>query len=230
MKFFLGLIVGLVFAVAIAAAGAYMAFGDLHDFGDRDKANDITRTYDLTGFDRIEIAGVYEFDVIVGRAFSIEISGAPDEMERVEVSVADGELVLDQTRRKNMRRKWRNRGLDATITLPSLRAIDVSGIVAGDITGVEADEFDADFSGVGSVELEGTCGHLKADISGIGDFNARGLECRTADVSVSGIGDVDIYAEDEIALSVGGIGDVDIYGDPARVDRDTTLFTDVSVK
>jgi len=230
MKFFLGLIVGLVLAVAIAAGGAYMAFGDLHDFGDRDKANDITRTYDLTGFDRIEIGGVYEFDVIAGRAFSIEISGAPDEMERVDVSVADGELILDQTRRKNKRRKWRNRGLDATITLPSLRAIDVSGIVDGDIIGVEADAFDADFSGVGSVELEGTCGHLKADISGIGDFNAKGLECRTADVSVSGIGDVDIYAEDEIALSVGGIGDVDIYGDPARVDRDTTMFTDVSVK
>ncbi|MEM9618102.1 MAG: head GIN domain-containing protein [Pseudomonadota bacterium] len=230
MKFFLGLIVGLILAIGIAAGGAYMAFGDLTDIGERDKSKDITRTYNLADFDMVEIGGVYEFDVTVGGGYSVVVSGAPEEMERVDVSVVDGELILDQSRRENMRRKWRNQGLEATITLPSLRAIDVSGIVDGDISGINADEFDADFSGVGSVDISGTCGHLDADISGIGDFNARDLRCQTADVDISGIGDVDIYASDEIDISVGGIGDVDIHGSPSRVEKDGSLFADISVK
>lgn len=164
MKFFLGLIVGLILAIGIAVGGAYMAFGDLTDIGERDKSKDITQTYDLADFDRIEIGGVYEFDVAVGGAYSVVVSGAPEEMERVDVSVIDGELILDQSRRKNVRRKWRNQGLEATITLPSLRAIDVSGIVDGDLSGIDAEEFDADFSGVGSVDISGTCGHFDADI------------------------------------------------------------------
>lgn len=230
MKFFFGLIIGLVLAIGIAAGGAYMAFGDLSDIGARDKSNDVAQTYDLSGFDRIEIGGVYEFDITAGRAFSVVVSGAPEEMDRVDVSVVDGELILDQTRREKVRRKWRDQGLEATITLPSLRAIDVSGIVDGDITGIDAEEFDADFSGVGAIDMSGTCGHLDANVSGIGDFDAGDLHCKTADVDVSGIGDVDIYAEDEIDISVSGIGDVDIHGSPSRVDKDGSLFSDISVK
>ncbi len=230
MKFFLGLLIGLILAIGIAAGGAYMAFGDLSDIGERDKSNDVTQTYDFTDFDKIEIGGVYEFDIAVGRAFSVTITGAPEEIENVDVSVVDGELILDQSRKQNRRRNWKKQGLDATIHLPSLRAIDVSGIVDGNITGIDSEQFDADFSGVGAVDIDGTCGHLDADISGIGDFDASGLECQTADVDVSGIGDVDIYAAAEIDISVSGIGDVDIHGSPARVNKNGSLFSDISVK
>lgn len=230
MKFFFGLIIGLVLAVGIAAGGAYMAFGDLSDVGERDKSKDITQTYDFTDFDKVEIGGVYEFDVTVGGDYSITISGAPEEMDKIDVSVVDGELILDQDRREKVRRKWRDQGMEATITLPALNAIDVSGIVDGNITGIDAEEFDADFSGVGAVNISGTCGHLDADISGIGDFDASELRCQTADVDVSGIGDVDVYAGDEIDISVSGIGDVDIHGSPSRVEKNGSLFSDISVK
>ncbi len=230
MKFFFGLIIGLVLAVGIAAGGAYMAFGDLSDVGERDKSKDSTQSNDFTDFDKVEIGGVYEFDVTVGGDYSITISGAPEEMDKIDVSVVDGELILDQDRREKVRRKWRDQGMEATITLPALNAIDVSGIVDGNITGIDAEEFDADFSGVGAVNISGTCGHLDADISGIGDFDASELRCQTADVDVSGIGDVDVYAGDEIDISVSGIGDVDIHGSPSRVEKNGSLFSDISVK
>ncbi len=230
MKFFFGLLIGLILAVGIAAGGAYMAFGDLSDVGERDKSKDVTQTYDFVDFDKVEIGGVYEFDIAVGGDYSITISGAPEEMERIEVSVSNGELILDQNRREKVRRKWRNQGMEATITLPALSPIDVSGIVDGNITGVDAEEFNADFSGVGEVDISGTCGHLDANISGIGDFDASELRCQTADVDVSGIGDVDVYASDEIDISVSGIGDADIHGSPTRVEKNGSLFSDISVK
>lgn len=230
MKFFFGLLIGLFLAIGIAAGGAYMAFGDLSNVGERDKSNDITRTYDFTDFDKVEIGGVYEFDVTVGEDYSITISGAPEQMDRIDVSVVDGKLILDEARRENRRRKWKDQGLEATINLPALRALDVSGIVDGEITGIDAEEFDADFSGVGAIEISGTCGHFDADISGIGDFDASELRCQTADVDVSGIGDVDVYASEEIDISIGGIGDVDIHGSPSRVEKNGSLFSDISVK
>jgi len=230
MKFFLGLLVGLFLAIGIAAGGAYMAFGNITDIGERDRSNDITETFDLAGFDGIEITGVYELDVNVGPDFSVVLTGSPEEMGRVEASVKDGALVLDQSRPDRGKRRWRQHGVTAVITLPVLSEIDVSGVIDGEVSGIDAEAFDADFSGVGSVEFSGSCGHLRADISGIGEFDARDLKCKTADVTVSGIGDASIYASEEIDISVSGIGSVDIYGSPSRVDKNGGPFSDITVK
>jgi len=231
MKFFFGLLIGLFFAIGIAVGGAYMAFGNLTEIGERDKSQDISKTYELVGFDRIEIGGVYELDVNVGPEFSVVLSGAPDEMDIVEVSVEDGELVLDREERSHHHgRRWNQHGVTATITLPSLSGLEISGIIDGDVSGIDAEQFKADFSGVGAVELSGACGHLRADISGIGAFDASDLKCKTADVSVSGIGDASVYASDEIDISVSGIGSVDVYGSPSRVDKSGGPISDIDVK
>ena len=89
----------------------------------------ITRNLDLSGFDRIEISGVYELDVRVGSDYSIELSGLEDEMDWVEASVKNNVLTLDQRdRKRGEKRRWRqNReGIDAVITLPSLIGLEVS--------------------------------------------------------------------------------------------------------
>ena len=232
MKFILGLLVGLILAVGIAAAGAYFAFGDLRDidFGDRDRSEDVTETLDLAGFNAIEVGGVFELEVTVGGDFSVVLTGDADEMERVEAKVENGELVLDQRRPDRGKRRWRNQGVTATISLPSLTDIDVSGVVDGEVTGVDAESFSADFSGVGDLDLEGTCGTLKARLSGIGDLDARDLQCAIADVDVSGIGEASVYASEEVDASVSGIGSISIYGSPAKVDKDSSFLADISVK
>jgi putative autotransporter adhesin-like protein len=230
MKFFLGLLIGLFLAIGIAAGGAYLAFGDITDFGDRDKSADITQSYDLADFDGIDIAGVYELDVTVGPDFSVVLTGSPEEMGRVEARVENGDLVLDQRRPTRGERRWRHQGVTAAVTLPALSKIDVSGIIDGDLSGIDAEEFNADFSGVGSIELSGSCGHLRANVSGIGEFDARELKCKTADVSVSGIGDASVYASDGIDITVSGIGSVNIYGSPSRVDKNSSVFSNISVK
>ena len=58
MKIFLGILVGLLLAIGIAAGAVYYAFGDLKDIGDRDRSQDITETYDLMGFNEIDVEGV----------------------------------------------------------------------------------------------------------------------------------------------------------------------------
>jgi len=231
MKFFFGLLIGLLAAVGIAAAAAYYAFGDLKNISfdkDRDRSKDISRTYELAGFDRIDLGGVFELDVTVGGDFSVEVSGAPDDMERVEARVADGELVLDL--RDEKRHRWgKDQSITARVTMPALAGIDVSGVVDGEVRGVDSETFDVSISGVGDMDLSGAGGALTADLSGVGDLDAKDLKCKTADITVSGVGDADVYASESAKATISGIGDIDIYGSPATVEKNAGMFSDISV-
>lgn len=229
MKFLLGLVIGLVLAAGIAAGAAYMAFGDLSDVGARDKSQDIAEVYDLRDFDRVDAGGVYEIDVTVGPDYSVRVEGAPDEMARVEVSVENGVLKLGQ-KRPEKRRIRNNLGLTATITLPLLVGFDIAGVAEADVTGISAEAFKANLSGVGDLNLSGTCDALEANVSGVGDLDAEDLKCKDVEVSVSGIGDASVYASESVEARVSGIGSINVYGDPERVEKHKTFLADISIR
>ncbi len=230
MKFFFGLLIGLLLAVGIAVGAGYMAFGELGDFGERDRSKDVTEQFDLAGFDKIDVGGVYEIDVTVGGDFSVTISGAPEKMARVEATVENGELVLGEARVLRGKGHWRNHGLTAVISMPSLTAIDVSGVVDGEVTGISADQFDAGLSGVGDLDLAGTCGSFNVHVSGVGDLDARELECENVEVSVSGVGDASVFASQSVDASVSGIGSISIYGSPSDIDKNGSFLSSIKVK
>ncbi len=230
MRFFLGILIGLGLAIGIAFAAGYMAFGDLGDVGERDKSKDVTETFDLTGFDKIDIGGVYEIDVTVGGDYSVVISGAESEMERVEAYVENGELYLGSKRPERGKRRWRNQGLTATISLPALGAIDVAGVADGEVTGINAGGFRASLSGVGDLELSGSCETLNANVSGVGDLDAESLECENVDVNVSGVGEATVYASESVEANVSGIGSITVYGSPSQVDKSGGFLSNITVK
>ena len=214
---------GLLGATSLCAAviGASAALAD-------DKRT-VVRTLDLAGFERIEIAGVYDLDVEVGPDYAITLSGPAREMERVEAEVKNGTLYLDRKEQKR-RLNWGNRdSLKAEITLPALSGLTASGVVDGIVRGIDAESFELDLSGVGDVDLEGECGALDADVSGVGDLDAETLECRTVKVDVSGVGDASVYASDSVDASVSGVGDIDVYGEPGDVKKDGGMFASITV-
>lgn len=189
-----------------------------------------TRRLDLNGFDQIEISGVYNLEIEVGSDFFVELSGHTDELDRVKASVSGGVLDLSQRDRKK-KRGWKNDhdGIDAVIRLPSLTALDISGVVDGDVKKIDTDRFTVRISGVGDLELQGTCGSLKARVSGVGELDADKLECRAVDVRVSGVGDASVFASDEVDANVSGMGDIDVYGSPERVTKSDSMFADVTI-
>lgn len=191
--------------------------------------NETTKRLDLRDFERIEISGVYELDVEVGPDFSIILEGDADELDRVKAEVRGGALKLSQ---KDDRSFWRGRnrdGVEATITLPRLSGIDVSGVVDGAVRNIDADDFEIEISGVGDVEFDGRCKTLDASVSGVGDLDAERLECLVVDVSVSGVGDASVYASEEVDARVSGMGDIDVYGSPSRVSKSDSMFAEVTV-
>ncbi len=230
MKLFFGILIGLLLAVGIAGGAAYMAFGDITDIGDRDRSNDITETYDVTGFNEIDIGGVYEVNVRVGPDFSMTLSGAAEEIAISEVDVANGVLTLAQDEPKRGKRRWRNMGLTAEISMPALNRIDVSGVGDVDVEGVAADDFTARLSGVGDLDIDGTCNTLSARVSGVGDLDAGDLKCADVSVRVSGVGSAEVYASTSVDASVGGIGSINIYGSPSQVEKSGGFLSDITIK
>ncbi len=207
--------------LAFAAASAALAGDD----------SIVTKKLDLEGFDRIDVSGVYELDVRVGPSFSIELSGRGHEMNRVEASVKNGVLHLDQrdeTRKE--KRMWRNnKGIDAVITLPALNGLEVSGVVEGSISDIDSADFEVNISGVGDIELDGECGRFDAHVSGVGDLDADALECSVVNITLSGVGDASVYAREEVDARVSGMGDIDVYGSPPKVSKSKSMFADVTI-
>lgn len=232
MKFLVGLVIGAIIAAAIGAGAIAIAFGELDDveIGDRDKTKDVTQDFDLRDFDRIDVAGVYELEVSVGPEFSVTLAGPEDEMNRVEARVDNGELVLDQKKReKGEKRHFNRHGVTATISMPALSALDISGVVDGEISGIAGGDFAIDLSGVGDVELSGACEALTARVSGVGDLDAEELKCKSVKVSVSGVGDASVYASEAVEASISGMGDIDVYGSPANVEKNGGMFSHIEV-
>ncbi len=230
MKLIFGILIGLVLAVGIAGGAAYMAFGDITDIGERDKGNDITQNYEIAGFNEIDIGGVYEVDIRVGPDFSVTLSGAEEEMARADVVVERGVLHLTQEELRGGKRRWRNMGLTAQISLPALNAIKVAGVADVDVDGVAADDFTLRLAGVGEIDVAGTCNGLTASVSGVGELDAADLKCADVDVRVSGVGEAKVYASQSVDASVGGIGSITVYGSPARVEKSSGFLADIKVK
>lgn len=207
-------------ALVLAAAGASFA----------DDEETVEQELSLSGFDRLTVSGVYELDVRVGKDYSIRLSGPKYEMDRAEISVKDGALVLGQRDRRKGEKKRNNRdGVEAVITLPSLTGLKVSGVVEGRIADVDAERFEVRISGVGDVAIDGECGALEAHLSGVGDLDAKGLECGKADIQVSGVGSAVVFASEEVDADVSGMGDIDVYGSPQSVRKSKGMFADITV-
>lgn len=219
-------IAGVVFV--LGASNAAQAAGLFGFFSGSGKRKQVSQTYPLKGFDRIETSGVYDLQVNVGRKFAIHLSGSEEQLAKVDVKVKDGKLVLKQHKHTTFF-GIHHHGITAEISLPKLSGLNIIGVGDANVTGVSADAFSAYVSGVGDVHLSGTCKDLTARVSGIGDFDSTDLHCKSANVKVSGIGDVSVYASLVAGVRSSGIGDVDIYGSPKIVVKHGQFLSDINV-
>ncbi len=212
----------LASAIMITGFGAAQA----HEIKIDIDTDEVTRTYELSGFDGIDVSGVYELDITVGEDYSIELSGDEAEMDNVDIRVESGILYMGS------KKKWKKKnrhGIDAVIMLPSLNDLEVSGVASADIEGVDAESFELDVSGVAEVDIEGTCGSLDAHVSGVGELDAEDLICDNVEVHLSGVGEVSVYADEFADITASGMGEVDVYGGPERVKKDKSFFTSIDI-
>lgn len=191
------------------------------------------RSYPVTGFTAVELAGADSVDVRVGPTYSVRAEGSPAALERLRI-VKKGD-TLEIGRRRDADRGDGNDTARLFVTLPRLNDASVAGSGAMTIDRVGGPRFkaalagsgtlavgalaveriDADLAGSGSFRGAGTASKLDVNIAGSGSVDAPGLTASAASVSIAGSGDVRATVNGDANVSIMGSGDVDL-GPAAR--------------
>lgn len=189
------------------------------------------RDFPVGGFDRLEVAGSQEVAVATGRAPSVRASGSAEDLDRLDIHVEGGTLVVGTKR--GMGWSWRDRGkVRIAVTVPMLRGIEVAGSGAVAVDRIKVRDFTAELSGSGSlriaaldtgkasfatagsgsIEAAGRCDSGEAETAGSGSIRIARLRCTTLSASTAGSGTIDAFASRTATLSTVGSGDINLAG------------------
>lgn len=181
-------------------------------------------TRSVSGFAAVAAADRLSVEVVVGDAYSVEVSGA--DADRVRTRVEGRTLRIEDSRRPwfgNLPR------LDARVrvTAPALSAVsaargaELSAQLAGgcadfsasaamgasaNVAGVACDRVEVDAAMGGEVQIAGACRDLDVSASMGGFVRAEALACARVDASASMGGDIRAYASEayDASASMGG--------------------------
>jgi hypothetical protein len=152
----------------------------------------VSRSYDLTGFDGVETNGQWQVTIERGDAWSVALEAPVELVANLEVEIEGGdELSLGYAsgwcaacfRDENV--------IEATITMPVLESLEISGASKLSFSGFEGSALSVDVSG--AVDLRGADSRfetLTLDLSGAGAVDLSEVPTTNAEVDVSGAGNV----------------------------------------
>jgi Putative auto-transporter adhesin, head GIN domain len=194
----------------------------------------VQRNIEVSGpFDRIALAGSPDVVVAVGAAPSIRAEGDADTLDRLEITIAGGQLHIGLRNSSGNWFSWgHHRGVTVHVTVPALAAASITGSgdmridrvegprFAGSVTGsgdmnvaaVAVGEANFSITGSGDITAAGRAQQASVTVAGSGDLRLVGLEAATATVSLVGSGDIGVHATQTAAVELRGSGDVTVAG------------------
>lgn len=165
------------------------------------------KNFEISAFDAIHTMGAFDVKYLVSETPSVQVTAKAYVMERLEVKVEDGVLVMNTSKGKPIRSD-----VKAIVTGPAVKSIQIDG--AGDF---EIGTFNLDgalkisVNGAGDLEMgRVVCEALKISVAGAGDVDIDNIQAQTLDISIAGAGDAKIGGSVQDAnLSIAGAGDID---------------------
>ncbi len=195
-----------------------------------------TATPAVTSFNAIDIDLSIKANITVqaGAQPSVQLNGYKNLLDHIKTTIKDNTLYITS----DLDDIWIVSGDDvvATIILPSLTSLSLSGApdadIHGNITGPEfnldisgsskviidninVDTFTSDASGVANITVKG--GAVKKatyDLSGAGSIDAFPLQSEETEASISGTGKSELTALKKLDASISGAGSIKYKGHP----------------
>jgi hypothetical protein len=190
-----------------------------------------TRSFDVSGFDKVKLAGSDDVRIVAGPAFSVKATGEEKTLEKLKIEVSGSTLSIGRKRSVSM--GWNNdKGALITVTMPIIKSAKLAGSGDMDIDRVQTPDFAADIAGSGNlsvksaqveklsvniagsgdVTLAGATKSIDISIAGSGDVMAKDVNATDASISIAGSGNVDARASGAASISLLGSGDVTVSG------------------
>ncbi len=192
-------------AVMTAAFVALPAFAD-------------TRTYNLSGFDRVDVSAGIEVTFTQG-PFSIRADEPKGNFDRLVIEKRGNTLRIA---RENSWLDWRGVDYHVAVSAPALAGIDASS--GSSFTGhnLSLRDLNVDVSSGASVEVSGSCAGLRVDVSSGADFEGEALKCESASVDASSGADADAFATRVASGNASSGANVTFHGRPPEMTKDTS--------
>jgi hypothetical protein len=204
-------VLGLIVVLMIGIAGWVRLFAEPMPELTGERAS---RTFDYSGFADVDVNGQWDVALERGDTWRVAIDVPAELVEDVTVELEGNELSL------GFERGWWPAGfsadndLAATITMPTLASLDLSGASTVRFSGFEGAALSIDLSGAG--DLRGRASRferLSLDLSGAGNADFSEVPVTDADVDVSGAGNVRLrMAGGRLTGEMSGAGNLDYYG------------------
>jgi hypothetical protein len=223
-----------LFATLLPLAACGNIGGDDDRAGVTPTGSGDTRSFAVSDFTAVELAGPDDVDIRVGSAFSVRAEGDEEQLGRLKIERNGDTLEIGRRRVSGI--SWSSGpGVKIYVTMPRITAAELAGSGNLSVDRAEGASFrgelagsgnfavnalavrDARFSiaGSGNVKAGGTADTLKIEIAGSGDVAAEGLRASAADVEIAGSGGVRASVDGPAKVSIMGSGDVDL-GPKAR--------------
>ena len=210
--------------------------------------NVVTQEFALTGFDKVDVSNAFTVEISQGDTFSVVVRVDDNIVEHLQV-VKQGSTLkigLKPGRSYTMLRAT----MQATVTMPELTGLDLSGASHVTITGfkstkaldvdssgashlrgdIEAGNVSFDVSGASHVTLSGSAEDVAIDASGASHVDLAGFPVNDANVKASGASHVTVKPSGRLDVEASGASDVYYLGSPALGKVDTSGASSVERK
>jgi hypothetical protein len=196
-------------------------------------ASAATRSYSVTSFSRIRIAGPFDVHVRVGGSSAARATGPQAALDRLSIEQNDDTLVIKPL--PGGWGGWPGSGNEKTVvevSAPALNQLAVAG--SGDVTvdrvrgdaldlmlsgsgsigigTIDVDRLGATMTGSGNMTLAGQARSAKAMMTGSGALKATALVADDAVANLIGTGDLSLGARHIAKTTLSGSGDIRIVG------------------
>lgn len=179
--------------------------------------NVVTEKRDLSGFNGVEVGGVFKVEIVAGKEYSVEVEADDNLVPLINTEVEGG--VLRISTEKSISKQS---SLKIRISAPDIETLDTSGVSGITLSGVKNSALSIQSSGASKINVEGATGALTVDVSGASVVDAAGLQAENAKVDASGASRITVNASNEIDADLSGASKVRYAGDPKNIIRNTS--------
>ena len=192
-------------------------------------AQDLKRTFNVSGFDKLDIGSSFIITVTQGNDFKVDVRGREQDVKEVMAKVSDNTLDLHYPSNWS---GWKNhKEVYVTITMPKLTGVEFSGASKSNVSGfsseklaiqvsgassatfnVNAKKLSLDCSGASGLKITGDGQALNVEISGASNINALDFKVANANIDASGASDAKVYVTSKIVADASGASSVRYKG------------------
>lgn len=198
--------------LAVGALGGLALLGSACRI-DLDLGEQVTREFEVTDVDELEIDGPFDVVVEVGEEPTLSIDVHEEIEDRLAVEQDGRHLSIGFSSGLIST----SGDLDVTLTVPDLSLVSLDGAASLDLGEIDLDRLELDIDGASSVEGRGSVGVLVIDADGASRADFGEVTIDTVEVDADGASSIDVTGAHAVTGKADGASSIDV-SDEATID------------